>query len=51
MAGESSSSGLRDVRVGVTPRTGFLGVYWDRVMLYMWLLFGQDAPRMGLNLE
>ena len=51
MAGESSSSGLRDVRGGVTPRTGFLGVYWDWVMLHMWFLFGQDAPRTGLNLE
>ena len=26
VAGESSSSGIRDVRGGVTPRTGFLGV-------------------------
>ena len=26
LAGESSSSGLRDVRGGVTPQTGFLGV-------------------------
>ena len=26
MSGESVSSGLRDVRGGVTPRTGFLGV-------------------------
>ena len=26
MGGESSSSELRDVRGGVTPRTGFLGV-------------------------
>ena len=29
MAGESSLFGLRDVRGGVTPRTDFLGVYWD----------------------
>ena len=51
MAGESSSSGLRSVRGGVTPRTGFRGIYQDWVMLHMWFLFGQDAPRMGLNLE
>ena len=29
VAGESSSSGICDVRGGVTPRKGFLGVYWD----------------------
>ena len=50
MAGESSSSGLRSVRGGVTPRTGFRGIYQDWVMLHMWFLFGQDAPQTGLNL-
>ena len=51
MTRESSSSGLRSVRGGVTPRTGFRGIYQDWVMLHMWFLFEQDAPRMGLNLE
>ena len=51
MAGESSSSGIRDVRGGVAPRTGFFGVYWDGVMLHTYFLFGPDAPRMGPNLE
>ena len=51
MAGESSSSGLRSVRGGDTPRTGFRGIYQDWVMLHMWFLFGQDAPRTDLNLE
>ena len=51
MAGESSSSGLRAVRGGITPRTGFRGIYQDWVVLHTWFLFGQDAPRTGLNLE
>ena len=51
MAGESSSSRIRDVRGGVAPRTGFFGVYWDGVMLHTCFFFGHDAPRMGPNLE
>ena len=51
VAGESSSSGISDVRGGVAPRTGFFGVYWDRVMLHTCFFLGHDAPRMGPNLE
>ena len=51
MVRESSSSGIRDVRGGVAPRTGFFGVYWDGVMLHTCFFLGHDAPRMGPNLE
>ena len=50
MARESSSSGIRDVRGVVSPRTSFFGVHWDGVMLRTCLFLGHDAPRMGPNL-
>ena len=51
VAEERSSSGIRDVRGGVSPRKDFFGVYWDGVMHHTCFLFGHDTPRMGPNLE
>ena len=50
MVGESSSSGLRSVRGGVTPRTGFLGAIGTNALYVVSLRTGRssDGPEFGL---
>ena len=50
MVGESSSSGLRSVRGGVTPRTGFLSVIGTNALSVVSLQTGRssDGPEIGL---
>ena len=50
MVGESSSSELRSVRGGVTPRTGFLGAIGTNALYVVSLRTGRssDGPEFGL---
>ena len=50
MVRESSSSGLRNVRGGVTPRTGFLGAIGTNALSVVSLRTGRssDGPEFGL---
>ena len=50
MVGESSLSGLRNVRGGVTPRTGFLGAIGTNALSVVSLRTGRssDGPEFGL---
>ena len=50
MVGESSSSGLRNVRGGVTPRTGFLGTIGTNALSVVSLRTGRssEGPEIGL---
>ena len=50
MVGESSSSGLRNVRGGVTPQTGFLGAIGTNALSVVSLRTerSSDGPEFGL---
>ena len=50
MVGENSLSGLRNVRGGVTPRTGFLGAIGTNALSVVSLRTGRssDGPEFGL---
>ena len=50
MVGESSLSGLRNVRRGVTPRTGFLGAIGTNALSVISLRTGRflEGPEFGL---
>ena len=50
MVGESSSFGLRSVRGGVTPRTGFLGAMGTNALSVISLRTGRfsEGPEFGL---
>ena len=50
MVGESSSSGLRNVRGGVTPRKGFLGAIGTNALsvVSLWTERSSEGPEFGL---